>query len=131
MTEQELRDLVRDCDLDWQRGYILSDDVCHDNRYARLIDAARAPLLAALKKANDQAEHFEREWYLRGDELESLRAERYAARAALAVESDSRGMFVARLENMWQNGDHWLTVMSVLALLNDCDMLAASPKEKT
>jgi hypothetical protein len=25
-----------------------------------------------IKKANDQAEHFEREWYLRGDELEAL-----------------------------------------------------------
>lgn len=30
---------------------------------------------SALKKANSQAEHFEREWYLRGDEIESLRAE--------------------------------------------------------
>ena len=29
-------------------------------------------LTAALKKANDQAEHFEREWYLRGDEIERL-----------------------------------------------------------
>jgi hypothetical protein len=27
-----------------------------------------------LKKANDQAEHFEREWYLRGDEIERLKA---------------------------------------------------------
>lgn len=27
----------------------------------------------ALKKANDQAERFEREWYLRGDEIERLR----------------------------------------------------------
>ena len=36
-------------------------------------------LTQALKKANDQAEHFEREWYLRGDEIERLRvdAERY------------------------------------------------------
>ena len=30
---------------------------------------------AALKNANDQAEHFEREWYLRGDEIERLRDE--------------------------------------------------------
>ena len=30
-------------------------------------------LTACLKKANDQAEHFEREWYLRGDEIEKLR----------------------------------------------------------
>jgi hypothetical protein len=32
-------------------------------------------LIAALKKANEQAEHFEREWYLRGDELEKLKQE--------------------------------------------------------
>ena len=35
-------------------------------------------LTACLKKANDQAEHFEREWYLRGDRLEA--AEKDAAR---------------------------------------------------
>jgi Rps23 Pro-64 3,4-dihydroxylase Tpa1-like proline 4-hydroxylase len=29
-------------------------------------------LTAALKRANSQAEHFEREWYLRGDEIERL-----------------------------------------------------------
>ena len=32
-------------------------------------------LTTALHKANSQHEHFEREWYLRGDELERLRAE--------------------------------------------------------
>jgi hypothetical protein len=32
-------------------------------------------LTAALKKANAQAEHLEREWYLRGDELEKLKQE--------------------------------------------------------
>jgi hypothetical protein len=32
-------------------------------------------LTDALKKANAQAEHFEREWYLRGDELEKLKQE--------------------------------------------------------
>ena len=32
-------------------------------------------LRVCLSKANEQAEHFEREWYLRGDELEQLRAE--------------------------------------------------------
>lgn len=30
-----------------------------------------ARLTASLKRANDQAEHFEREWYLRGDEIEA------------------------------------------------------------
>lgn len=29
-------------------------------------------LCACLKRANDQAEHFEREWYLRGEELQEL-----------------------------------------------------------
>jgi hypothetical protein len=38
-------------------------------------DAAKIERLrAALKTANDQTEHFEREWYLRGDEIERLRA---------------------------------------------------------
>ena len=32
-------------------------------------------LTVALKKANEQAEHFEREWYLRGDELEKSKQE--------------------------------------------------------
>jgi hypothetical protein len=45
----------------------------------------------------------------------------------LRSERDSRGMFVARLENMQKNGDRWLTVEAVLALLNDCDMLAQRP----
>lgn len=31
-------------------------------------------LEAALVKANSQAEHFEREWYLRGDRIEELEA---------------------------------------------------------
>lgn len=54
---------------------------CDENRnsFARAIESAAAsPLLeriaaltASLKKANDQAEHFEREWYLRGDEIEA------------------------------------------------------------
>lgn len=33
-------------------------------------------LAECLKKANEQAEHFEREWYLRGDEIEKLSAAR-------------------------------------------------------
>lgn len=53
-------------------------------------------------------------------------ADRIEADAAtIAAERSSRGMFVARLENMQKNGDTWLTVHAVLALLNDCDMLAA------
>lgn len=48
----------------------------------------------------------------------------WGAAQALEVETDSRRMFVARLENLQENGDCWLSVASVLALLNDCDMLA-------
>jgi hypothetical protein len=49
------------------------------------------------------------------------------AENTLRSERDSRGMFVGRLENMQKNGDRWLTVEAVLALLNDCDMLAQRP----
>jgi hypothetical protein len=55
-------------------------------------------------------------------EIQAIR--RYAA-ACVAAERSSRGMFVARLENMQKSGDQWLTVHAVLALLNDCDMLAS------
>ena len=47
----------------------------------RLADAAdvllseNERLRAALTNANDQTEHFERSWYLRGDEIERLRAD--------------------------------------------------------
>lgn len=46
------------------------------------------------------------------------------AEALVAAERSSSGMLVARLENMQKNGDIWLTVQAVLALLNDCDMQA-------
>lgn len=46
---------------------------------------------------------------------------------ALEVASDSRRMFVARLESMQKNGGHWLTVTEALAMLDDCDMLAQRP----
>ena len=44
-------------------------------------------LTANIKKANDQAEHFERHWYLRGDEIERLRA---ALVAAMAIVQQDR-----------------------------------------
>lgn len=37
------------------------------------LDRENKRLVEALAKANEQAEHFEREWYLRGDEIERLR----------------------------------------------------------
>lgn len=45
-------------------------------------------LRAALKRANDQAEHFEREWYLRGDENEKLRAALVAAMEVVKAERE-------------------------------------------
>ena len=52
--------------------------VSHLNEAADTIDTLRAEkdrLTACLEKANASAEHFEREWYLRGDELDNLRAQ--------------------------------------------------------
>ena len=43
----------------------------------------------------------------------------------LTADQESRCVFLARLENMQQNGHTWLTIQAVLALLNDCDMLAS------
>ena len=54
-------------------------------------------------------------------ELRRLHAEVERLRA----DADSRGMFVARLEKMQEQGNQWLTIAAVLALLNDCDMLAS------
>jgi len=44
-------------------------------------------------------------------------------------DQESRGMFVARLEKMQENGIVGLTIMEALALLNDCDMLATQSAE--
>lgn len=41
-------------------------------------------LREALTEANAQAEHFEREWYLRGDEIERLRSGRNELEAAIS-----------------------------------------------
>jgi hypothetical protein len=42
-----------------------------DAKELERLRAEAARLTAALKRANDQAEHFERQWYLRGDEIEA------------------------------------------------------------
>jgi chromosome segregation ATPase len=44
-------------------------------------DAEIARLTDCLQKANKQAEHFEREWYLRGDALEKTEQEAAELRA--------------------------------------------------
>jgi septal ring factor EnvC (AmiA/AmiB activator) len=56
---------------------------CMDADDARAILDHIAALTASLKAANNNHEHFEREWYLRGDEIERLTAERDAAVAAV------------------------------------------------
>lgn len=57
------------------------DDATHQALQAAISEIER--LRAALAKANDQAEHFERAWYLRGDVLENLaNAAEDAARVA-------------------------------------------------
>lgn len=56
---------------------------------------------------------------------------------ALAAESDSRRMFIARLKMLQENGKNVVTIAHVLGLLDDCDMLAqritsdASPNPTT
>lgn len=55
-----------------------------------------------------------------------LNKELQTLKVSLKVESASRSMFVARLENMQLEGDQWLTISSVLSLLNNSDMLAQS-----
>lgn len=39
------------------------------------LEAENSRLTTCLTKANEQAEHFEREWYLRGDKIEALEAD--------------------------------------------------------
>lgn len=58
------------------------------------------------------------------DEIERLIKDAERLQESLGLELDALSIFVARLENMQKNGDHWLTVAAVLALLNDCQYLA-------
>lgn len=42
MNEEQMRDLVKECDLDWQRGYVALFEGDDTNRYAVLIAATVA-----------------------------------------------------------------------------------------
>jgi len=42
MTDEQMRDLVKECGLDWQRGYMPLFDGDPTNRYAVLIEAVEA-----------------------------------------------------------------------------------------
>lgn len=62
-------------------------------------------LTACLKKANDQAEHFERNWYLRGHEIERLRthiqeaADRAQESLDLCIEDKQQPMTIESFRN--------------------------------
>lgn len=58
------------------------DRVIELERDKASLQAENAELRSSVKKANGQAEHFERLWYLRGDENEELREDRKAERVA-------------------------------------------------
>jgi hypothetical protein len=78
----ELRRLHQSCREGWRHA----DELEQERK--RLV-AENEALRSSLKKANDQSEHFEREWYLRGDELEVLRADpgnQFAHRLAIELE---------------------------------------------
>ncbi len=75
-----------------------------EDRDAQWMERINA-LEAALRKANSQAEHFEREWYLRGDQVEKLDADRAVLREALEkyiawcdAESDGKVDFWERVQ---------------------------------
>jgi hypothetical protein len=70
-------------DAGWHPGR--TDDSLPD--IIRAKGAEIAQLRSALKKANDQAEHFEREWYLRGDVIE--RAARVMAGEGVADQGEA------------------------------------------
>lgn len=65
-------------------------------------------LTDCLQKANEQAEHFEREWYLRGDEVERLRKD--AERLTWLIDEEARihgylAQHGLRFGLVWPNGD--------------------------
>ena len=77
------------------------------------LEAENERLRAALTKANAQAERFEREWYLRGDEIEQLRAdaERYRwLRGGPDVPSYSSRW--PRWEVRYWGGRYWQTMFA-------------------
>lgn len=87
------------------------------NGINRIIDLERenTRLTESLRRANSQAEHFEREWYLLGDEIERLQAfsdQMYATMmAALMLSPHASGVYelldeaVKRLQPRWIRKD--------------------------
>lgn len=79
-----------------------------DDRVAaelRRLHAENEALRASLKGANSQAEHFEREWYLRGDENEALLADAKRYRFANDAEED---FAICYWDETMGNGGEWM-----------------------
>lgn len=62
----------RDCAHGRQVGKCDTCDLIDAEKRINELEQENATLTKLLKKVNNQAEHFERQWYLRGDELEAL-----------------------------------------------------------
>lgn len=92
--------------------------------YAAKIEELAA-LRTALAQANSQAERFEREWYLRGDELERLRMdlENTRAEAVLAVST-------AQAAERERNAGWFALVMNAAAALEDAANCLRDPDAK-
>lgn len=90
----ELEEMVpSDCELPSRRGTsalrMLRQWATHADNEIRRQRSDIEALRAQLKKANAQAEYFERQWYLRGDEVDQLREE-LAEKTAHMAEVDPR-----------------------------------------
>ena len=57
-------------------------------------------LRVELEKANEQSEHFERQWYLRGDEIEALNAKLGEPQSAGVVMPDMTGALAVALDGL-------------------------------
>ncbi len=88
LTDEQMQALVKECGLDWQRGYMPLFDDDPTNRYAVLIEAAVEQATAELRAANE-ALGKRQEWWNESlfrvqQALDKALAERDEARAELA-----------------------------------------------
>ena len=56
LTPEQIQELVKECGLDWKRGYMPLFDGDPTNRYAVLVEAVEAPLLARIAELEAQVE---------------------------------------------------------------------------
>jgi len=74
----ELIEIEADCGSWRDQADMLTDLGAKAAEKIAALEAEVERLTTCLKKANGQAEHFEREWYLRGDEIARLERRRPA-----------------------------------------------------